>query len=54
MLHVYYMGKFLILWASLRPERNNNNNKNNQMNKQKRSKNPNNQTKKPVTAMPGT
>lgn len=23
MLHVYYMGKFLILWASLRPERKN-------------------------------
>lgn len=27
MLHVYYMGKFLILWASLRPERKNNNKK---------------------------
>lgn len=39
MLHVYYMGKFLILWASLRPERKiNNNKKQQQPNEQQQQK----------------
>lgn len=43
MLHVYYMGKFLTLWASLRPERKNKKT-NEQTQKIKKPKHPNKKT----------